>query len=312
MAAAAALPDPPALRLRSLSKRYGDRYAVRDLDLELRTGEVFALLGPNGSGKSTTLNMVLGLIRPTSGSIEIRGQALTERPAAALREVGGLVEGPSFYPYLSGRQNLRLLAELRGIDGVAVERALDTVGLAHRGDDKFDAYSLGMRQRLGIASTLMHQPQLIILDEPTNGLDPEGTREIRELIPQLAAAGQTVLLASHLLHEVEQVSDRVAIMRQGLKISEGSVAELLSAGDQIRIVVDAASVERAVAVLRREQSVTGIEQGRDGVLLVSGATDSAALNRALVAEGVFASELAHVSQTLESLFLAVTSQEATA
>ncbi len=226
----AAPPDAPVLRLHQVSKRYGRSVAVESVSLELRQGEVFALLGPNGSGKSTTLNMVLGLIRPTSGTIEVHGQPISKRPRAALRDVGGLVEGPSFYPYLSGRRNLDLLAQLRGVDRRTVDEALTTVGLTARAEDSFDSYSLGMKQRLGIASTLMHEPRLVVLDEPTNGLDPEGTMEIRNLIPRLARGGQTVLLSSHLLHEVEQVSDRLAIMRRGSIIAAGSVSDLLQQG----------------------------------------------------------------------------------
>lgn len=301
--------EPPVLRVREVGKRYGKNSAVDSVNLELQAGEVFALLGPNGSGKSTTLNMVLGLVRPTSGSIEIHGQPLSGRPGAALREVGGLVEGPSFYPYLSGHENLRLVAEVRGINRQAVDRVLDTVGLSDRGGDDFDSYSLGMKQRLGIASTLMHEPRLIILDEPTNGLDPEGTLEIRALIPELARQGQTVLLASHLLHEVEQVSDRVAIMRRGRLIAEGAVSDLLSAADQIRVAVGAADRDDAATTLKNIEGVRAVESRADGSLLVSGTVDPADLNRALVAAGVYASELARVGQTLESLFLAVTRRE---
>lgn len=299
----------PVLRLQNISKRYGGTLALRSISLELRAGEVFALLGPNGSGKSTALNIVLGLVRPTSGTIEIDGRPLSGRPTEALREVGGLAEGPSFYPYLSGRENLRLLAKVRGINSNSVERSLETVGLADRGGDPFDAYSLGMKQRLGIASTLMHEPRLIILDEPTNGLDPEGTLEIRKLIPRVASAGQTVLLASHLLHEVEQVSDRIAIMRRGSVIAEGTVSELLSAGDQFRVSVPSEERERAAATLRGVPSVAAVDPGPGGTLVVSGAVDSAALNRALATQGIFASELARMTLSLESLFLAITRRE---
>ena len=302
-------PDPPVLGLRQVSKQNGRDVAVQSISLELHRGEVFALLGPNGSGKSTTLNMVLGLIRPTSGTIEIHGQLLSKRPRAALRDVGGLVEGPSFYPYLSGRKNLELLAQLRGVDHGTVDEALATVGLTARAESTFDSYSLGMKQRLGIASTLMHKPRLIVLDEPTNGLDPEGTMEIRTLIPRLARGGQTVLLSSHLLHEVEQVSDRVAIMRRGSLIAEGPMAELLRRDERTRVSVEPSARARAMEILKRAKLVTSVEADSDGTLLVKGRPDRAALNRALAEQGIYASELAKVTPTLESLFLLVTQGE---
>ena len=204
------------LRARGLGKRFGSIVAVRALDLELHRGEVLGLLGPNGAGKSTTLGMILGLIAPTAGSVEILGRDVTTDRTAATRAVGAIIEAPAFYPYLSGRANLEAIGwALGGVPRTRSDELLGLVGLADRATSRYRTYSLGMKQRLGIASTLLGDPPIVILDEPGNGLDPAGQREIRELIPLLAAQGRAVLLASHLLHEVDQVCDRVALVRTG-------------------------------------------------------------------------------------------------
>jgi len=196
-----------------LTKRFGKLEAVKNLNLELYRGEVFGLLGPNGAGKSTTVGMVLGLIAPTEGSIETFGLKLEANRWPILRRVGAVVESPAFYPYLSGWDNLEVIARARGgIPNSKIDEVLERVNLEERARDRYGHYSLGMKQRLGIASTLLGDPELILLDEPTAGLDPAGTKEVRDLLPKLAHEGRTVLLCSHLLHEVEQMCQRVAII----------------------------------------------------------------------------------------------------
>ncbi len=300
----------PVLRLQGLVKRYGTFTAVAGIDLEIPPGQVFGLLGPNGCGKSTTLNMVLGLLRPTAGRVEILGRRLDQHRSAALRHVGGLVEAPSFYPYLSGRENLRLLATLRNMDHGAVERALTQVQLTDHADRPFGTYSLGMKQRLGVAAALMHNPRLVVLDEPANGLDPMGARDMRKLIPTLAhgADACAVLLSSHLLHEVEQVCDSVAIMNHGRIIAQGTVQDLLHTGDRIVIDVPDAERDAAQTTLTAVPGVDRVErQGATLVAIMPGA-DPARLNAALAAAGIYASRLAAMPRSLETVFLDLTAE----
>ena len=297
------------LRVDGLTKRYGQLLAVSALDLELRRGEVFGLLGPNGCGKSTTLGMILGFLRPTAGSVQILGVSLARHRSQALAQVGGLVEGPAFYPYLTGRENLRLLATARGLDASVVELALATAGLAARGDDRFRTYSLGMKQRLGVAAAILHSPQLVILDEPTSGLDPEGTLEMRALIPRVAAEGRTVLLASHLLHEVEHVCDRVAIMRNGSVIAQGGVGELLGADNRVSVTVAPAERERARELLRSLAVVRSVETDGEALVVAVENGDAALLNERLAAAGIYASGLQPASRSLESVFLELVAGE---
>src|SRR5918998_6620592 len=207
-----------------LSKTYGAVTAVDQVSLSVWRGEVYGFLGPNGAGKTTTLRMLTGLARPTAGSATVHG----DQPGSprALARTGVLIEAPRFYPYLSGRDNLRVVARYAGVPDRRVEAALDTVDLAGRGGDRYAGYSLGMKQRLGVAAALLKDPELLILDEPTNGLDPAGMADVRMLIRRLGAAGCTVLFSSHLLAEVEQVCDRVGVIFQGRLVAEGRVADL--------------------------------------------------------------------------------------
>ena len=198
-----------------LTKRYENRFAVRDVDLELQAGEVFGFLGPNGAGKTTTIKCLLGLIQPTSGEVRLFGEPLRGNLPRLLRRVGAIVEAPAFYPYLSGRDNLRSLAMIDGLPRARVEEALRTVDLLDAANRPFSTYSLGMKQRLGIAATLLRDPLLIVLDEPTSGLDPAGQLEVRELIPRLAREGRTIFISSHQMHELQQICDRVAILKLG-------------------------------------------------------------------------------------------------
>jgi ABC-type multidrug transport system ATPase subunit len=223
-----------------LTKRYGGRAVVDEVSLSVRRGEVYGFLGPNGAGKTTTIRMLLGLVKPTSGSAEVLGEA--PGSPGALLKVGSLIEGPGFYPYLSGRDNLRVQAARRGVDRTQVEVALDQVDLAGAAGQKFRRYSLGMKQRLGVAAALLGRPELLVLDEPTNGLDPAGMADMRDLVRALAAQGQTVLLSSHLLGEVEEICDRVGVISWGRLVAESTVEQLR--GDSV-LLVRADPIEKA-------------------------------------------------------------------
>ncbi|MFD0823585.1 ABC transporter ATP-binding protein, partial [Micromonospora zhanjiangensis] len=226
------------VRTTGLTKRYGEITAVDALDLAVPAGQVYGFLGPNGAGKTTTLRMLLGLVRPTAGTVRVLG-----RPPGRLAGVGALIEGPAFYPYLSGRDNLRVLARYTGTGRARIETVLEMVDLADRGADRYAGYSLGMKQRLAVASALLKNPRLLILDEPTNGLDPAGMADMRALVRRLGAGGCTVLVSSHLLGEVEQVCDRVAVVADGRLVAESTVADLRG-GTSLR--VSASPLGRAV------------------------------------------------------------------
>ncbi len=299
--------DVSALHLEGLSKAYRGRVAVAELSLEVRRGEVFGLLGPNGAGKTTTIAMILGLVRPDSGRICILGHDLSQDPVLALSKVGAMIEAPAFYPYLSGYDNLRVLAFAGGIDHSRVDIALAAVELKNRAHDRFRVYSQGMKQRLAIAAALLADPELIMLDEPTNGLDPAGTVEMRHLIRQLADEGRTVLLCSHLLHEVEQICDRVAIMQQGRILARGRVSELLQASRQIQVRLGAADAEQALMLLQALDWVSAVEMQSPQILLVEAPPErSAELNAALTGAGLAVAELRTLETSLEAFFLEVT------
>ncbi|HSP54423.1 MAG TPA: ATP-binding cassette domain-containing protein [Dehalococcoidia bacterium] len=296
------------LRAEALWKRYGNVIAVAGMDLSVRAGEVFSFLGPNGSGKSTTVGMVLGLIRPTSGRVLAFGSDMALHPWPTLKRIGAVIETPAFYPYLSGYDNLRVLAIALGdVPASRINEMLELVGLRDRAGDPFKTYSLGMKQRLGIASTLLRDPELIILDEPTNGLDPAGTAEVRELIPSLAHEGRTVFLCSHLLHEVQQVSDRVAIVKKGSVVAEGTVDELLGRGQYLRL--RASDNDALARALESIPWVTRIDR-RDGFIRAAVNLDQAGeLNRTLAAQEIFLSELAPWESDLEEVFLQLTGDQ---
>ena len=296
---------PIVLETRDLTKRYDVVAALDGVDLRLEAGEVFGLLGPNGSGKSTLLNLVMGFIRPTTGSVRIDGHDLAIDRSAALASVGGLVEGSAFYPYLSGRRNLEMLAAMRGLPGARVNEVLALVQLERASARDFNGYSQGMRQRLGVAAALMHRPRLIVLDEPTSGLDPAGTREMRALLPALATQGTTVILASHLLSEVQQVCGRVGIMQAGRMIATGDVATLLHRVQRWRLRVRPEQHEPARAILRQQPSTLDV-QTDDQDLMVSTPAGGEELNAVLVAAGILASEIEPVVPTLESVFMELT------
>lgn len=288
----------------NLTKRYGTRIvAVDDLHLTIRQGEVYGFLGPNGAGKTTTLRMLLGLIRPTSGTAQVLGKPPGD--VAGLARVGALIESPAFYPYLSGRDNLRVCARYDGVPMGRVEAVLAQVELAPRARSTFRTYSLGMKQRLGVASALLKNPELLILDEPTNGLDPAGMADMRRLIRTLGDSGHTVLLSSHNMGEVEQVCDRVGVVRGGRLVAEGTVDELRARGGPPDLLVRAEPIDAAQRMLTaRFGSAVSVQ---DGALRVVAAGEHAGeINRELVAAGVTVSELRRVERSLEDVFFALT------
>jgi len=288
-----------------LTKTYGARDAVHELSFTVQRGEVYGLLGPNGAGKTTTLRMLLGLARPTSGSVLV----LDARPgtSAGLRDVGSLVEEPALYPYLSGRDNLRVLARYSGSPRSRIDEVLDLVGLLPRARDKVRTYSLGMRQRLGVAAALLKDPDLLLLDEPTNGLDPQGMAQMRRLIRELGSGDRTVLLSSHLLTEVEQVCDRVGVLREGQLVAQGSVEQLRGA-QAIHIVAEPA--DRTRQLLLERPDVGGVRVA-DGTFVVDAPTEAIAeLNGMLVTAGVAVHHLSVQRRALEDVFLDMTADSA--
>jgi ABC-2 type transport system ATP-binding protein len=277
--------------------------AVRDLDLQIEQGGVFGFLGPNGSGKTTTIRLLLGLVRADAGELRILGHRVPEDLPAVLGRVGALVETPLFFPNFTARLNLQLLAEATGIPKARVEEMLEFVGLADRASDRVKGYSLGMKQRLGIAAALLKDPELLILDEPGNGLDAAGIREVRDLIKQLGADGVTVLLSSHQLGEVQQVCDRLAIMAKGQVIAAGSVTELLASRTTGDLRVRVPDAEEGRRVL--ERAGFGVTSMGDA-WRVAGAEDPSRVTRILSEAGLFLSELTPLGADLESVFLELT------
>jgi ABC-2 type transport system ATP-binding protein len=298
----------PPIEVRGLTKRYGEIVAVDGVDLTIEPGDVFGYLGPNGAGKTTSLRMMLGLIAPSSGGVRLFGRDPHVDGARALDGVAGFVEGPRFYPYLSGRKNLRLLADLDGGGASGrIDEVLDLVELRDRAKDRVGGYSHGMRQRLGIAASLLRDPKLLLLDEPTTGLDPAGMRDMRELVKRLAADGITILLSSHILAEVEELCNRVAIIRKGRIIYEGRLDELLqSAGGEYRLTTSDQDRARAVLLTHGVGSVEVVEHE---LRFRAEPADAEAISIALGRAGIGISALVPHAATLEELFLGMTEQE---
>ncbi len=297
------------LQTRGLTKRFGAQVAVSNLDLTIRRGQVLGFLGPNGSGKSTTVGMVLGLVRPTAGSIQIMGQSLADDPSLVSGYVGAIIENPAFYPFLTGRDNLRAQAKVAGgVPEARIDELIRLVSMEGRADGKYKTFSLGMKQRIGIASTLLTDPALVILDEPTNGLDLAGQREIRAIIPRLAEQGHSVLLASHLLHDVEQVSDLVVIVRRGQKVAEGSVDELLRREGHFDIRLDAADLDAAATVVRQVPGVASVSVSHDRLTVDAGEDLGAVISRSLAATGLYPSHFVRSRSSLEDFFLELTAE----
>jgi ABC-2 type transport system ATP-binding protein len=297
---------PAPIEVRGLVKRYGELTAVAGVDLTVRTGDVYGYLGPNGAGKTTSLRMMLGLIRPTEGSVRLFGRDPMVS-VRALEGIAGFVEAPTFYPYISARKNLEMLAAYDGNDARRrIDQALDTVELTGRAKDRVGGYSHGMRQRLGIAAALLRDPKLLLLDEPATGLDPGGMRDMRQLIRRLAGQGMTVLLSSHLLNEVEDVCNRVAIVRQGSIVYEGEIAALKrGAGTSYRL--ETTDDERALAVCRAQPGVSDAHRDDHGrITFTADDATAAELSQALVEAGALIRAMAPQTVTLEDLFFSFT------
>jgi ABC-2 type transport system ATP-binding protein len=297
---------PPPIEVRGLVKRYGELTAVAGVELTVDAGDVYGYLGPNGAGKTTSLRMMLGLIRPTEGTVRLFGRDPQES-VEALEGVAGFVEAPAFYPYMTGRRNLELLAAFDGSGAAArIDRALAAVDLEHRAGDRVGGYSHGMRQRLGLAAALLRDPKLLLLDEPATGLDPAGMRDMRRLITRLAGEGMTVLLSSHLLAEVEEVCNRVAIVRAGGIVYEGTIAALArGAGTVYRLATTDDARARQVAAAQRGIGEVRPEHGKLA-FTAEGEDAVAELSRALVEAGVLIREMAPQTVTLEDLFFSLT------
>lgn len=305
-----------------LTKAFGNLVAVNDLHLEVMRGDVFGFLGPNGSGKTTTIRMLLGLIRPTAGRAIIFGMDNSYQLSAILQHIGAIVETPVFYPYLSGRDNLHVVASASGmisggISNSRVEEVLEIVELRSKAKDAFRTYSMGMKQRLGIGAALIADPELVLLDEPTNGLDPAGQFEIRQLIQRLAALGKTIFISSHFLHEVQQVCNRVAILQKGNLIKQGAVSDLLQQSEQIIIRLNTADeTQHALALLQRtqEQGVGWItrvyidldKQSFPVIRVNAPRTRSAEINAILAQNNLFAAEIRPQEGSLEEVYLELT------
>ena len=291
-----------------LTKRYGDILAVDELSMKVPRGHIFGLLGPNGSGKTTTMGMLLGLVKPTAGRFNLFDAGTQHHEA--LSRVGAIVETPSFYPYLSGRDNL---AYFQGIAGRGDRRELDDllekVGLADRGDSRFRTYSLGMKQRLGLAYALLGDPELLFLDEPTNGMDPAGMAEVRDLIRSLGTGGRTVLLSSHLLHEVEQVCDSVGILSKGKLIVQGKVEDLVHSRGGERVRLRTTDNAKAVEVLSALDWVDDVSADGESVVVTAPGERSPELSMALGRSEVYVTEMAAEEMSLEQYFLDVTGDD---
>jgi ABC-2 type transport system ATP-binding protein len=296
-----------AVSTTGLTKRFGDRTVVDRVDLAIPAGSVCGFVGPNGAGKTTTIRMLLGLIRPTAGSGSILGGSLAE-PPTYLRKVGALIEAPAFYPQLSGQDNLRALARLGQLNLKTVAPALARAGLTARAGDKYRSYSLGMKQRLGIAAALLPDPELLILDEPTNGLDPAGIVEMRGLIRSFADDGMTVLVSSHLISEIEQICDYVVMIRAGRLVHQGSVADLRAT--QQRDVIAApehdADIEQLAKVLEAAGCTTTIQPAENTVRIETAGLSAADLNRLAARNGITLRQLGEQTRSLERAFFALT------
>ncbi len=299
-----------AIEIRGLRKVYKglrgrSTVAVESLDLDVPRGGVFGFLGPNGAGKTTTIRCLLGLVTPTEGSVKLLGRDASGNLADIMDHVGALVESPKFFPGFSGRLNLELVAAIRGIEGDEVSRVLEEVGLADRAEDKFGAYSLGMKQRLAVAGAILKSPELLVLDEPANGLDPAGIKDIRELIRRYGASGSTVLVSSHQLAEVQLMCDSVAIVNRGRLIAEGSVTDVLaSRGGTLIVTIDDAP--GALSVLGAAGFVCRISDEPDTLIVEAGNEEAASVTQALASAGRFLRGLRLDSASLESVFLDLT------
>lgn len=299
----------PVIETFELTKLYGSPrgksvLAVDQVSITVERGQVFGFLGPNGSGKTTTIGMLVGIINPTGGSFRLFGASEPGELLAARARVGATLETPNFYPYMTGLDNLRIAAAIKGVGRERIDECLGLVGLADRAKHRFKTYSLGMKQRLALAATMLNDPELVILDEPANGLDPQGMREIREIIRILASRGKTIFLSSHLLWEVERTCTHVAIVRKGRIVSTGTVAEIVGTGTAA--LLRAENEDALVAALEGYPEATSVHRSDDGVVVALSSDDLAALNRYLAGQGIHLSHLAPHRQSLEDAFMDLT------
>lgn len=295
--------NQPVLEIENLRKTYGDVQAVKDVSLRVQQGDIYGFLGPNGAGKTTTIGMILGLIHRDGGTVRVLGKPVTVDDPTPLRHVGSLIEAEATaVPHLSARNNLHIIAELHDVKQGRIDEVLATVGLTEAADRQASDFSTGMKQRLGLAMALLHDPDLLVLDEPTNGLDPAGMREVRELLLRLVDDGKTIFLSSHLLNEVEQICNRVAVLKQGEVIAQGHVDDLL--GDAQVVEVVARQPEHAASQLRHLNSGSSVRID-DGRVLVSG-SDSETVMQYLVQQGITPQEVRVRRDNLEDLFLELT------
>jgi ABC-2 type transport system ATP-binding protein len=293
----------PAIETRGLTKAYGHILAVDDLTLTVAPGEIFGFLGPNGAGKTTTMRVLLGLIRPTSGRAHVLGMDIATDLPAILKRTGAIIENPTFYPYLSGRDNLRAMARLTRTRESRVAEILHLVDLTGAADHAFKTYSLGMKQRLAVGAAILHEPELLILDEPANGLDPAGIVEMRDLMRKLKIEGHTVLISSHVLHEIEQICDRIAILNRGRVVVQGRVSDLLGNRDTLEVRVD--GLDEAENVLRAA-SIGEVLRAPDHLTVGVSQARAADVTRILAEHGLYLSGLRVQEQSLEQYFLNVT------
>jgi len=299
--------SPLAIDVADLSKKYGDRMALSHANFEVPMGSICGFVGPNGSGKTTTIRMLLGLITPTTGSGHVLGESITH-PEKYLPQVGAMIEGPAFYPALTGFQNLNVLAKLGGFETKSIQSLLDLVDLGDRGNSKYKTYSLGMKQRLGIAAALLPNPKLLVLDEPTNGLDPAGIHEIRTLLRKLADSGTTIFISSHLLSEIEMISDHLVMLRLGKVIFSGKTIDLL-AKQQAVIMAKPEQAFDLEKLLQIAKSAGFDAKIVDNQVQVSGSSDfSANLNKLAFAAGVTLQSLTPIRASLEDTFFEMTGE----
>ena len=294
------------LQTHALTKRFGGRTAVDRVSLSVHSGDIFAFLGQNGAGKSTMIRMILGLVRPTNGRVFLFGHDVSKHPLRTLGRVGAIVESPAFYENFSGFDNIRMLSSLSGgVSRKRIDETLELVGLGERAHDQVRKYSHGMRQRLGLAQAILPHPKFIILDEPTDGLDPQGIQEVRTLLPRLRdELGLTIMLSSHLLHEVERVCNRIAIIDEGRLLHEGVIEDLLP--PQRLLKITASPVENAYEVLRREGGVSVSRKGPNSLYVKLESESISRVNALLVENGIEVTELSGHSETLEEVFLSLT------
>jgi len=291
------------LTINNLTKKFGYLTAVNDLSFTINKGNVYGILGPNGSGKSTTLGIVLNVVNKTSGDFKWFGGNITTHDA--LKRVGAIIENPNFYPYMSAYDNLRLVCKIKGVDLSKIDEKLEIVGLLERKSSKFKTYSLGMKQRLAIASALLNDPQILILDEPTNGLDPQGIHQIRQIIKDIANDGTTILLASHLLDEVEKVCSHVVVLRKGVKLYSGRVDEMISSHGFFELKT--VNEKELLSILENDNSFGKVKK-EDGLItaFLNNPMEASTFNKLMFEKGITLSHLVQRKESLEEQFLQLT------